>query len=418
MRVLMHRLSFFIIFLIFYSFLDYYVFQAVKVVVSNFSNTGKLLIYSLYWSLTIFSFAALVVFGSVDPTKYHNLRTFLATAVFMNILGKLTAGLFVFADDIVRLGKYAYQGLFQNGVPNPSTENGISRSEFLSKSALVAGALPVAAMSYGILSGAYDYRVRRRTITLPNLPKAFDGIRIAQLSDIHSGSFYNKTAVKGGIDLLNAEKPDLFLFTGDLVNNESKEVKDYLDIFSKVKASAGKYSILGNHDYGDYKAWGSQQAKKKNLEELVQSHKEMGWDILLNEHRYVEVDGERLAIMGVENWGARGFAKYGDLNETAKHVEADTKILLSHDPSHWDAQIRPDHSDIDLTLSGHTHGFQFGIEIGNFRWSPSQYLYKQWADLYTKGNQHLYVNRGFGFLGYPGRVGILPEITILELKRA
>ncbi|WP_456461249.1 metallophosphoesterase [Reichenbachiella sp.] len=418
MRVLMHRLSFFIIFLIFYSFLDYYVFQAVKVVVSNFSNTGKLLIYSLYWSLTIFSFAALVVFGSVDPTKYHNLRTFLATAVFMNILGKLTAGLFVFADDIVRLGKYAYQGLFQNGVPNPSTENGISRSEFLSKSALVAGALPVAAMSYGILSGAYDYRVRRRTITLQNLPKAFDGIRIAQLSDIHSGSFYNKTAVKGGIDLLNAEKPDLFLFTGDLVNNESKEVKDYLDIFSKVKASAGKYSILGNHDYGDYKAWGSQQAKKKNLEELVQSHKEMGWDILLNEHRYVEVDGERLAIMGVENWGARGFAKYGDLNETAKHVEADTKILLSHDPSHWDAQIRPDHSDIDLTLSGHTHGFQFGIEIGNFRWSPSQYLYKQWADLYTKGNQHLYVNRGFGFLGYPGRVGILPEITILELKRA
>lgn len=414
----MHRLSFFIIFLIFYSLLDYYVFQAVKVVVSNFSNTGKLLVAIIYWSLTVFSFFALVVFGSVDPTKYHNLRTFLATAVFMNILGKLTAGLFVFADDIVRLGKYAYQGLFQNGVPNPSTENGISRSEFLSKSALVAGALPVAAMSYGILSGAYDYRVRRRTITLPNLPKAFDGIRIAQLSDIHSGSFYNKTAVKGGIDLLNAEKPDLFLFTGDLVNNESKEVKDYLDIFSKVEASAGKFSILGNHDYGDYKAWGSQQAKKKNLEQLVQSHKEMGWDILLNEHRYVEVDGERLAIMGVENWGARGFAKYGDLNETAKHVEADTKILLSHDPSHWDAQIRPDHSDIDLTLSGHTHGFQFGIEIGNFRWSPSQYLYKQWADLYTEGNQHLYVNRGFGFLGYPGRVGILPEITILELKRA
>ncbi len=417
MRSLMQRLSFFIVFLIIYSLLDYYVFQAVKVVVSNFSNTGKIVVSIVYWSLTVFSFLALVVFGSVDPTKYHNLRTFLATAVFMNILGKLTAGLFVFADDIVRLGKYAYQGLFQNGVSNPTTDNGISRSEFLSKSALIAGAIPIAAMSYGILSGAYDYRVRRRTITLQNLPKAFDGIRIAQLSDIHSGSFYNKTAVKGGIDLLNAEKPDLFLFTGDLVNNESKEVKDYLSIFSKVEASAGKFSILGNHDYGDYKAWGSQQAKKKNLEQLVQSHKDMGWDILLNEHRYVEVDGERLAIMGVENWGARGFAKYGNLDETAKNVEADTKVLLSHDPSHWDAQIRPNHSDIDLTLSGHTHGFQFGVEIGNFRWSPSQYLYKQWADLYTEGNQHLYVNRGFGFLGYPGRVGILPEITILELKR-
>lgn len=418
MRFLMHRLSFFIVFLIIYSLLDYYVFQAVKVVVNSFSTWGKLSVYILYWSLTVFSFVALVVFGSVDPTKYHNLRTFLATAVFMNILGKLTAGLFVFADDIVRLGKYAYQGLFQNGVPNPVSENGISRSEFLSKSALIAGAVPIAAMSYGILSGAYDYRVRRRTISLQNLPKAFDGIRIAQLSDIHSGSFYNKTAVKGGIDMLNAEKPDLFLFTGDLVNNESKEVSDYLDVFSKVEAKAGKFSILGNHDYGDYKAWGSQQAKKKNLEQLVQSHKDMGWDILLNEHRYVEVDGERLAIMGVENWGARGFAKYGNLNETVKNVEADTKILLSHDPSHWDAQIRPDHSDIDLTLSGHTHGFQFGVEMGDFRWSPSQYLYKQWADLYTEGNQHLYVNRGFGFLGYPGRVGILPEITILELKRA
>lgn len=414
----MHRLSFFILVLIIYSFLDYYVFQAVKVVVNNFSSSGKLIVYILYWSLTVFSFFAMVVFGSVDPTKYHNLRTFLATAVFMNILGKLTAGLFVFADDIIRVGKYAYQGLFQNGVPSPATENGISRSEFLSKSALIAGAVPVAAMSYGILSGAYDYRVRRRTITLQNLPKAFDGIRIAQLSDIHSGSFYNKTAVQGGIDLLNAEKPDLFLFTGDLVNNESKEVKDYLDIFSKVKASAGKFSVLGNHDYGDYKAWGSQEAKKKNLQQLVQSHKDMGWDILLNEYRYVQVDNERLAIMGVENWGARGFTKYGNLDKAAENVDADTKILLSHDPSHWDAQVRPEHSDIDLTLSGHTHGFQFGVEIGNFRWSPSQYLYKQWADLYTEGHQHLYVNRGFGFLGYPGRVGILPEITILELKRA
>jgi len=418
MRFLMQRLSFFILVLIVYSFLDYYVFQAVKVVASNFSSTGKLITYTLYWSLTVFSFIAVFAFGSVDPGKYANLRVFLATAVVMNILAKLSAGLFVFADDIIRLGKFAYQGLFQNGVPNPAVENGISRSDFLSKSALIAGALPVAAMSYGILSGAYDYRVRRRTISLENLPRAFDGIRIGQLSDIHSGSFYNKTAVEGGVDMLNAEKPDLFLFTGDLVNNESKEVKDYMNIFSKVKAPAGKFSVLGNHDYGDYKSWVSQEEKKKNLEQLVQSHKEMGWDILLNEHRYLEVEGERLAILGVENWGARGFTKYGDLAKAARHVEADTKILLSHDPSHWDAQIRPAFSDIDVTLSGHTHGFQFGVEIGNFRWSPSQYLYKQWADLYTQGNQHLYVNRGFGFLGYPGRVGILPEITILELKRA
>ncbi|MEO9964930.1 MAG: metallophosphoesterase [Reichenbachiella sp.] len=418
MMIPMHRLSFFIIVLLVYSLLDYYVFQAVKVVTSNFSSSTRVLFHTLYWSLTVLSAIAVVAFTTVDPGKYANLRTFLATAVFMNILAKLTAGLFVFADDIVRLGKYAYQGIFQNGVASPSTSGGISRSEFLSKSALLAGSVPIAAMSFGILSGAYDYRVRRRTVTLKNLPKAFDGIRIAQLSDIHSGSFYNKTAVSGGIDMLNAEKPDLFLFTGDLVNNESKEVADYLDIFSKVKADAGKFSILGNHDYGDYKSWNSPQAKRENLSHLVQSHRDMGWDILLNEHRYVEVDGERLAILGVENWGARGFAKYGNLDIAAKDVEADVKILLSHDPSHWDAQIRPEHKDIDLTLSGHTHGFQFGVEIGNFRWSPSQYLYKQWADLYTEGHQHLYVNRGFGFLGYPGRVGILPEITILELKQA
>ncbi|WP_317624041.1 metallophosphoesterase [Reichenbachiella carrageenanivorans] len=378
---------------------------------------GKLLIYVLYWSLTVFSFAALFAFGLVDPSKYHNLRVFLATAVFMNVLAKLAAGLFVFADDIIRLGRYVYQGVFQNGVPNPSAENGMSRSDFLSKSALIAGTVPIAAMSYGIISGAYDYRVRRRTVALPNLPKAFDGIRIGQLSDIHSGSFYNKTAVQGGVDMLNAEKPDLFFFTGDLVNNESKEVADYLHIFSKVQAPVGKFSVLGNHDYGDYKAWASSSEKQKNLAQLIQSHKDMGWDILLNEHRYLEVDGDRLAILGVENWGARGFAKYGNLAKATQYVEADTKILLSHDPSHWDAQIRPQYGDIDLTLAGHTHGFQFGVEIGNFRWSPSQYLYKQWADLYTEGNQHLYVNRGFGFLGYPGRVGILPEITILELKR-
>lgn len=418
MRILMHRLSFFILVLIVYSFLDYYVFQAVKVVVSNFSSGGKLAVYSLYWSLTIFSFVAVVAFGTVDPTKYASLRTFLATAVFMNILAKITAGMFVFADDLLRLGKYVYNGFVHNGVSEGSTGQGISRSEFLSKSALIAGAIPITAMSYGILSGAYDYRVRRRTITLKNLPKAFDGIRIAQLSDIHSGSFSNKTAVRGGVEMLNAEKPDLFLFTGDLVNNESKEVKDYLEIFSKVKAEAGKFSVLGNHDYGDYKAWKSVEEKRRNLNDLVRSHKDMGWDILLNEHRYVEADGERLAILGVENWGARGFTKYGNLTAAAKNAEADAKILLSHDPSHWDAQVRPGFGDIDLTLSGHTHGFQFGVEVGNFRWSPSQYLYKQWADLYTEGDQHLYVNRGFGFLGYPGRVGILPEITILELKSA
>lgn len=412
----MHRFTIFIFVIIFYIFLDYYVFQAVKVLTNGQSYLIKTVIHTLYWSLTGLTFLSLASWNLLDSSKYATIKSLMITAVSINFLAKFTAGIFVFADDIIRVGKYAYQGIFLNG--NPQQGEGISRSEFLAKSAMVAGAIPIATLSYGIISGAYDYRVRRRSVVIQNLPSAFDGLRIAQLSDIHSGSFFNKTAVKGGVEMMLAEKPDLFLFTGDLVNNDAKEVQDYMQIFEKAKAPLGSFSVLGNHDYGDYKSWPSQDAKRKNLEDLIQSHKAMGWDILQNEHRYLEVNGERIALIGVENWGERGFVKHGDLAKATQNVEADAKILLSHDPSHWDAQVRPEYSDIDLTLSGHTHGFQFGVEIGNFRWSPSQYLYKQWADLYTEGNQHLYVNRGFGFLGYPGRVGILPEITILELKKA
>jgi len=413
----MHRLPSLVLIAVLSFLLEYYVFQAAKIAMANQSDWLRRVVYGIFWGMTIASASGvlLLVFNNQQPAD--TLRNLVFTVVIINLLAKITAGFFVFADDIWRLAQWAFQGLFKDGnAVNPDGKK-ITRSEFLSKTALIAGALPVAIMSYGMISGAYDYRVRRKIITLKNLPRTFDGMRIGQLSDIHSGSFYNKAAVKGGVDMLLAEKPDVFFFTGDLVNNQAKELNEYFDIFSKVKAPLGQFSVLGNHDYGDYHQWSSGAEKKRNLDNLIQSHRDMGWDILLNEHRYLEVDGERLAILGVENWGARGFAKYGDLGITAKNVEADAKILLSHDPSHWDAQIRPQFPDIDLTLSGHTHGFQFGVEIGNFRWSPSQYFYKQWADLYTEGDQHLYVNRGFGFIGYPGRVGILPEITILELKR-
>lgn len=289
----------------------------------------------------------------------------------------------------------------------------------MQKSALIAGAIPVATMTFGIISGAHDYRVRRRIVTSPNLPKAFDGVRVAQISDIHTGSFYNKTAVAGGVDMLNSEKPDIVFFTGDLVNNRSEEAKEYLDIFKKVNAPLGVYSVMGNHDYGDYTNWSSEAAKQQDIKNLHSMHRYMGYDLLLNENRTIKVDGEEIAVLGCENWGAGRFSKYGDMQQTISGVEDHPyKLLLSHDPSHWDAQIKKEYSDIDLMLSGHTHGFQFGIEIGDFRWSPVQYRYKQWADLYQEGNQSLYVNRGYGFLGYPGRIGILPEITILELKRS
>ncbi len=296
-------------------------------------------------------------------------------------------------------------------------EADLSRSRFIGKSALVAGALPIAVFSFGIISGAHDYRVRKRIITSKKLPKVFDGFRLVQISDIHTGSFFNKTAVAGGVDLINQQKADIVFFTGDLVNNMSEEAKPYLDIFRKIDAPLGVYSTMGNHDYGDYTQWPGADAKAKDILQLHEMHRYMGWNLLLNERRSLAVDGEEIAILGLENWGAGRFSKYGDLKKTYAGLEKERfKILLSHDPSHWDAQVRPEFPDIDLMLAGHTHGMQFGIEIGNFRWSPSQYIYKQWADLYKDQEQHLYVNRGFGFLGYPGRVGILPEITVLELK--
>ena len=255
--------------------------------------------------------------------------------------------------------------------------------------------------------------------TCPIFPKSFDGIRIVQLSDIHSGSFFDKKAVQGGIEMVLGEKPDMVFFTGDLVNNETKEVKEYFDLFSKVKAPKGVYSVLGNHDYGDYKSWSSPTAKRKNLQDMLDAHQQLGWNLLLNENRYIEEGGDKLAVIGVENWGAGRFSKYGKLGQAYVNTEEGAvKLLLSHDPSHWDAQVRPDYPDIDLMFAGHTHGFQFGVEIGNFKWSPSKYIYKQWADMYQEKHQYLYVNRGFGFLGFPGRIGIYPEITLVELKRA
>ncbi|MGZ3755759.1 MAG: metallophosphoesterase [Mucilaginibacter sp.] len=296
----------------------------------------------------------------------------------------------------------------------------IPRSEFLMKAGLIAGAVPLASLGFGIISGAYDYRVRYQTLYLPNLPKAFDGIKLGQISDIHSGSFYNKTAVKGGVEMLLREKPDLIFFTGDLVNAVTKEVYDYQDIFSKVKAPLGVYSCLGNHDYGDYATWPSEAAKKKNLDDLKTVHKNMGWDLLTNSNRRLKVNGEEIGILGVENWGdLTRFPKYGRMDLATKNTDdLPVKLLLSHDPSHWQAQVLPHYPQIDAMFSGHTHGMQMGIRTPNFQWSPVQYIYKEWAGLYQYGKQQLYVNVGYGFLGFPGRVGILPEITIFELRSA
>ena len=418
----MNRMVFVSIVALLFLMMDWYVFQAVKVMIDEIAGNWKKVIYTLYWTITFVCIAGLLYYnlGGKDEIG-REMRTIIFSFIFINFFSKIFGVLFLMIDDLGRAVRWVWSQF--SSPPATATgqpaKGGISRSEFLVKSSLVATAIPALTMSYGILSGAYDYRVRRKTVYLKNLPASFDGIRIAQLSDIHSGSFFNKTAVQGGVDLLLSEKPDLVLFTGDLVNDRADEMKEYQPIFTKVKAPLGVYSTLGNHDYGDYTNWGTAEAKRKNLQNLIQTHRQMGWDILMNEHRILEQGGDKLAILGIENWGTGGFPKHGRLDQAHQGTEeAAVKLLLSHDPSHWDAQVRQQFPDIDIMFAGHTHGMQFGIEIGDFKWSPVQYRYKQWAGLYQQQDQYLYVNRGFGFLVFPGRIGILPEVTIMELKRA
>lgn len=403
-------------FTLFFLIVDVYVFQAILTVSKGWTDTTRHIVRIGFWVPTVLSIAALLWWAFDDPYRYSaNVRNWVITGLVATYFSKLFGVVVLFVDDIQRGVRYVWQ-LFQKNETLPG--EAITRSEFLSKTALVATALPFGAMAYGIISGAHDYRVRKVTLSLRNLPKAFDGLRIAQVSDIHSGSFWNKTAVKGGVEMVLNEKPDLIFFTGDLVNNESKEVRDYIGVLNKLRAPLGVYAVTGNHDYGDYMRWDSVEAKRQNFKALMAAHRELGFDLLMNENRSIREGGETLAVLGNENWGVR-FSQYGKLQEAWKGTdEASVKLLLSHDPTHWDAQVRPLYPDIDVTFSGHTHGFQFGVEVGNIKWSPVQYVYKQWAGLYKHGDQSLYVNRGFGYLGYPGRLGMPPEITVFELKRA
>jgi predicted MPP superfamily phosphohydrolase len=278
-------------------------------------------------------------------------------------------------------------------------------------------AIPFAALIKGMVTGAYNYTVRNVKIKMPQLPMGFNGIRIIHISDIHIGSFMSTEPMKKAVKMINDQKADLILFTGDLVNNVASETDGFLDILRELKAPMGVYSTLGNHDYGDYHPFTSKEEKIANLNRLKSIHEQVGFKLLLNQNTTLERNGDKISLIGMENWGAYGhFSKYGDMKKSLEGMESTPiKILMSHDPSHWTEQVSKEYTDIDLTLAGHTHGMQFGIEIPGFKWSPIQYMYKHWAGLYTSGKQYLYVNRGLGFLGYPGRVGIMPEITVIEL---
>jgi len=397
---------------------DIYCFKAIISVFKKWKPATKKIFTILYWSYSILLIIG--VFAGIYLNLFLTLRAMILVAFFLTVACKVAMLPFLVLDDIRRLYiKLTRKKEVTSNAPIAETDQ-ISRSEFLVKAGLVAAAVPLTSLSWGIISGAYDYQVRRVNLVLPNLPKAFDGITMAQISDIHSGSFYNKTAVKGGVEMLMGEKPDFVFFTGDLVNNLTNEVRDYQDIFSKVKAPLGVYSSLGNHDYGDY-YFGkeSSPAKVKNLKDMVDVHKIMGYDLLMNEHRRLKVDGEEIGILGIENWGMGRFPKYGKMELAVQNTDdLPVKLLLSHDPSHWRGEVLKKYPQIDAMFSGHTHGMQFGVRLKEYQWSPVQYIYKEWAGLYQEQKQQLYVNVGYGFLGYPGRVGVLPEITLFTLKRA
>lgn len=413
----------FLIFLTIIGLAEFYGFVFVRSITRPLDHGWRLGITIAYLAITILTWASFISFRFISSDAMpHMLRNFIIAFTMGFWIAKILIGAVMLIDDVRRLFLFVIGSLYSGPVTDEYVAtprgNGISRSVFLKRTALVLGATTLGGFLYGI-TNRYNYQVRRVKLKFDNLPNAFKGTRIVQISDIHSGSFDNHEAVLRGVKKIMDEQPDIIFFTGDLVNDRADEIQPYKDIFSQLKAPLGVYSTLGNHDYGDYAQWPSPEAKVANLEWLKSTHGEMGWKLMMNEHVVLEKGDDKIAIVGIENWGAKaGFPKYGDMSKAYQGLDEKNipfKILLSHDPSHWDNEVQQKYPDIDLTLSGHTHGMQFGIEIPGFKWSPVKYVYKNWAGLYQKGKQHLYVNRGFGFLGYPGRLGILPEITVIEL---
>ncbi|MEM5566656.1 metallophosphoesterase [Psychroserpens sp. AS72] len=399
-----------IIFIVIYIIFSFYGLQAVKTV------TKASWLHYLYIVLAIIiasNFIYQFSFGAegrvLNPSKSYAFGILLA---FMSL--NLVIVPILLGEDIIR----GAMGLYDKLVTKETLDIP-SRRKFISQIALGVAAIPFASLLYGMYKGKYRFRVLEYVLNFEDLPDAFDGYRITQISDIHSGSFDNRKKIEYGVDLINEQKSDVIFFTGDLVNNKASEMVPWTNLFSKLSAKDGVYSVLGNHDYGDYVDWPSEDAKTQNLADLIQIQKTMGYDVLLNESRFIEKDGQRIAVVGVENWGKGGFKKAGDLRKATTNVDSnDFKILLSHDPSHWAECVINDDYHYHLTLSGHTHGMQFGIEIpGWIKWSPVKWRYKHWAGIYEELGQYINVNRGFGYLGYPGRVGIWPEVTVITLKK-
>ncbi len=399
--------------------MDVYIYSALRPSIQKNKWKPFLnIIYAVFVVLSYIGFYYLHFYFTAKPLQ-ADLAPNLAIGFFFSIMVvKILLVLFFLFEDVFRFLELIFNSL--SGLIRADHQNIVrpGRRGFVRKIGLIVAGIPFTSMLYGITKGKYDFRVNKVKLVFDNLPEAFEGFKIIQISDIHSGSFDSKEAIINGIKLVNEQKADVVLFTGDLVNNDSREIIPFIEDFKELKAPHGVFSVLGNHDYGDYKRWNSEQDKQENMELLYQYQEKMGFQLLNNQNAVIEKGEDVIGIYGVENWGNPPFPQKGDLDKALSGREdVAFKILLSHDPTHWDKKVVSHPVHIDLTLSGHTHGMQFGVEIPGFKWSPIKYVYPQWAGLYTNNKQHLYVNRGFGFLGFPGRVGIWPEITLIELTR-
>lgn len=419
------RFVMFLIFItVFILLVDLYSFKGIKLVSNGIgSSILRQIIYFVYWVVPVIMLSYLFYLRTLQPLERDPqvFKGFFMLAGFFILFyfPKLIFIAFHLVEDIIHVSKVLI-AKFSN-VPEVSAGNlnGISRAKFLSQLGLIVAAIPFTSIIYGMAKGRFNFRIVNEKLSFKNLPETFNGFKIVQISDMHIGSFLgHEDQVKKGIELINEQNPDLILFTGDLVNNFAEELDGWIPVLSKLEAKYGKYSILGNHDYGDYFEWKNEAEKTKNLDKVKQAHNDMGFRLLLNETEHIIVRNQKIGLIGVENWGLPPFPQYGNL-KTAMNGSSDLpfKILLSHDPSHWDAEVI-DKTNIDITLSGHTHGMQFGVEIGNIKWSPVKYKYPRWAGIYREKEQYLYVNRGFGYIGFPGRVGMPPEITVLELYKS
>jgi len=405
---------------------EHYIFQAVKTAYSNDGGWAKRITYIVYGLLSLI-FYGMIAFSIIKGRGGWDAGKIIqgyAITLFLGIfLLKLFMSGIMLSEDIFRAGKWLVAKT--SGALNKEVTFDYSRKRFISQLAIIAGAVPLVTLLNGAIRNAYRFKVYNTKVPIKNLPKPFEALKIVQISDLHTGSMMYADKLQQAVDMINQLEPDLVFFTGDIVNSIADEIEPFVKVLQGIQSKFGTYSVLGNHDYGYYHRFDEDKAKneialKANMQKLVDYHKKLGWDLLNNENRIIEIGNQKLAVIGVENWSSKPyFPSKGNINAAYKGCEdCAVKILLSHDPTHWREEITNTHKDIDLTLSGHTHGFQFGVEIPWIKWSPAKYAYKEWAGLYTKGTQHIYVNRGIGHLGYPGRVGILPEITSIALVPA